>query len=321
MFLTLLPFVSMGVGLIIGFQKLSDKVYKAFDIASTIALILLMFVIGGNVGTSKEVIAEIGVVGINCIVTCLCAVFGSVFLCLLIEKTIVPLGKYQAMLHEESEENAALADAENSSKKRKIDPILVIIIVSVFMGIFVCYEWMPQSMTWTLTYALWISLIVLYTSVGVGMGQQKSVFLYMKKVGFKILFFALGVLIGSMAGGALSTVITGMPLKYAVISTSGVGYYSLTGATMLSNFDAEGGVYGFMVNVFRDITTVSLLPLFAKMSKSAPMASGGAGCMDTMLVPITRAMGRELGLIALIVGVILTFAVPVILPILCGIMA
>ena len=112
-----------------------------------------------------------------------------------------------------------------------------------------------------------------------------------------------------------------MPLKYAVISTSGVGYYSLTGATMLSNFDAEGGVYGFMVNVFRDITTVSLLPLFAKMSKSAPMASGGAGCMDTMLVPITRAMGRELGLIALIVGVILTFAVPVILPILCGIMA
>ena len=33
----------------------------------------------------------------------------------------------------------------------------------------------------------------------------------MKKVGFRILFFAIGVLIGSMAGGALSTLITGMP--------------------------------------------------------------------------------------------------------------
>jgi uncharacterized membrane protein YbjE (DUF340 family) len=319
MFLTLLPFICMGTGLFIGFQKLSDKVYRAFDKCSTVALILLMFVIGGNVGTSREVIAEIGVVGINCIITCLCAVFGSVFLCLLIEKTIVPLGRYQELLHEESEENAALAQAEESENKRKIDPILIIIIVSVFVGIFVCYEWMPQTMTWTLTYALWISLIVLYTSVGVGMGQQKSVFLYMKKVGFKIVFFAVGVLLGSMAGGALSTFITGMPLKYAVISTSGVGYYSLTGATMLSTFGAEGGVYGFMVNVFRDITTVSLLPLFSRMSKSAPMASGAAGCMDTMLVPVTRAMGRELGLIALIVGVILTFAVPVLLPILCSI--
>ena len=174
MLFIIMPFACMGAGLLIGIQNLPDKAYKVIDKISTVALILLMFVIGGNVGTSKEVISQIGIVGLNCIITCLFAVFGSVFLCLLVEKTVVPLGKYQEMLHEESEENAALAEAEKAGKKSKIDPILIVIIVSVFAGIFICYEWMPPSMTWTLTYGLWISLIVLYTSVGVGMEPQNN---------------------------------------------------------------------------------------------------------------------------------------------------
>lgn len=88
---------------------------------------------------------------------------------------------------------------------------------------------------------------------------------------------------------------------------------------MLSAFGAEAGVYGFMINVFRDFFTVLLIPILMRVSKSAPIASGAAGNMDTMLIPVTRAVGRELGLVALIVGVIVTFGVPVILPILCGI--
>ena len=64
-----------------------------------------------------------------------------------------------------------------------------------------------------------------------------------------------------------------------------------------------------------------LLPILARVSKSAPIASGAAGNMDSMLVPVTKVVGRELGLAALIVGIILTFGVPVILPILCNLIA
>lgn len=38
--------------------------------------------------------------------------------------------------------------------------------------------------------------------------------------------------------------------------------------------------------------------------------------MDTMLIPITKFVGAELGLVTLITGIILTFSVPVLLPIL-----
>jgi uncharacterized membrane protein YbjE (DUF340 family) len=321
MFYTLMPFVCMGTGLLLGTRSLPERFYKTADLIATLSLILLMFVIGGNVGTNDQVISEIGVVGLRCIVTCFCAVMGSVAVCAIIEKFFVPLGKYQELL---SDDTAAVTEAEKEADSgHRVDPLLIIIIVSVFLGILVCYLLNRSGLPWLSVFldkALAVSLIVLYTSVGIGMGQQKSVFLYMKKVGFKVLLFVLGVFAGSILGGALSTLITGMPLNYAVISTSGVGYYSLTGATMLSRFGAEAGVYGFMVNVFRDIFTILLLPLYVRLNKSAAIASGGAGCMDTMLVPITRAAGREIGLIALIVGIVLTFGVPIMLPILCGIL-
>ena len=234
-------------------------------------------------------------------------------LCFLVEKTILPLEKYSEMQIDDKSENAVHSDTD----KKKTDPILILIPVCVIGGALGCYLFMPQEKVFLLDYSLWSSLVVLYTSVGIGMGQNKAVFGYMKKVGFKVIYLVLGVYLGSILGGAVSAWITGMPLNYALISASGAGYYSMTGATMLSVFGAEAGVYGFMVNVFRDFFTILLLPIFARISKSAPVASGGAGNMDTMLVPITRAVGRELGLIALIVGVAITFGVPVMLPILC----
>mgnify|MGYP003752918953 CR=1 FL=1 len=39
--------------------------------------------------------------------------------------------------------------------------------------------------------------------------------------------------------------------------------------------------------------------------------------MDTMLVPVTKFVGIELGLVALITGTILTFLVPLALSLLC----
>lgn len=117
MLATVMPFVCMGIGLLIGFQKLPQAVYKAVDWITTISLVILMITIGGNVGTNDEVIAEIGTVGLNCLATCLCAIAGSVLLCLLIEKTILPLEKYSQMQLDDAEGDARLsADAEVKKK-------------------------------------------------------------------------------------------------------------------------------------------------------------------------------------------------------------
>ena len=56
---------------------LADTITMAFSWVTNIALALLMVTIGGNVGTNKDIISQLGIVGLNCVVTCLFAVMAS----------------------------------------------------------------------------------------------------------------------------------------------------------------------------------------------------------------------------------------------------
>lgn len=89
---------------------------------------------------------------------------------------------------------------------------------------------------------------------------------------------------------------------------------------MTKMYGIETGTYGFVVNVMREFFTVLLLPLLIRISKGSPIAGGAAGNMDTMLMPITKFVGPELGLLTLVTGTILTFTVPFILPLLSSIL-
>ena len=175
------------------------------------------------------------------------------------------------------------------------------------MGYLVFSDIPPSLLDTVLT----VSLVFLYTGVGVSIGSNKEVFSYIRKLGLRIIFMPAAIFTGCIAGGFLSGLILGVPAEWSVLSAGGMGYYSLTGAFLTENFGIEAGTYGFIVNVSRDVFTVILLPLLSKVSKGSPIASGAAGCMDTMLVPVTKTVGPELGMVALISGSILTFVVPV----------
>ena len=157
---------------------------------------------------------------------------------------------------------------------------------------------------------------MLYIGVGIFLGSNLKVLKYVKEIGIKILLIPLVIVIGSILGGAIAGKILGIPVNISVISAGGMGYYSLTGAFMTSKFGIEAGTYGFIVNIMREFFTVLFLPILIKISKGSAIASGGAGNMDTMLMPVTKFVGAELGLVTLITGIILTFFVPIILPIL-----
>jgi uncharacterized membrane protein YbjE (DUF340 family) len=108
--------------------------------------------------------------------------------------------------------------------------------------------------------------------------------------------------------------ILGVDMCWSVTASSTMGYYSLPGAFMTEAYGVEAGIYGFMVNIFRDIVTVTAMPLIKRISKGAPIASGAGGCMDSMFIPVTRAVGPELGIAGLISGTIITIFVPFWLP-------
>ena len=311
---TLIPFICLAFGAAINWRGLPATVLKAFDIATNAALILLMAVIGLNIGTSPQVMGNLGAIGLSCLIISLSAIIGSVILVRLAEATVMPLEKIRLQL---AEENAYTADEQ---PKTGFSPLIILMPACIVIGIIAGYFWLQDMSRSILDTALTVSLIFLYTGVGVSLGENKEVFQYIKRLGARILFMPAAIFAGCIAGGFISGLLLHLPYSYSVISASGMGYYSLTGAFMTETFGIEAGTYGFIVNVSRDVFTVALLPLLSKISKGSPIASGAAGCMDTMLVPVTRAVGPELGMVALISGTILTFVVPVWLPVIGAIL-
>lgn len=315
---TLIPFICLAFGAAINWRGLPAPMLKAFDIATNAALIMLMAVIGLNIGISPQVMGNLGTIGLNCLIISLAAIAGSVLLVRFAEATVMPLEKIRLQLAEENAHNAGENASDTSAESQtesSFSPLIILMPACIVIGIIAGYFWLQDMSRSILDTVLTVSLIFLYTGVGVSLGENKEVFQYMKRLGARVLFMPAAIFAGCIIGGFISGLLLGLPLSYSVISASGMGYYSLTGAFMTESFGIEAGTYGFIVNVSRDVFTVALLPLLSKISKGSPIASGAAGCMDTMLVPVTRAVGPELGMVALISGTILTFVVPVWLPV------
>ncbi len=314
-----IPFVCLALGAAINWRGLPAPALRWADRITSLALYMLMVVIGINIGTSREVMGNLDRIGLNCFLISLSAVFCSVLVVFLLEKTVMPLEKIRLQLHmEKGETPLQIAAAEEG--RSGFSPLVIIMPGCIAIGIAGGYFLLRDIDKGLLDNLLTASLVCLYTGVGVSLAENKSVFSYIRRLRFRVLFMPVGIFAGCLLGGLGAWMVLDVPVSWSALSASGMGYYSLTGAAMTESFGIEAGTYGFIVNILRDVLTVALLPVLIKVSKGSPIASGAAGCMDSMLVPVSRFVGPELSMVALISGTILTFVVPVWLPVGVGLM-
>lgn len=309
------PFLCLGIGLIVGLQNVITPFLKIVDWVTNIALVVLMLSIGANIGINDLLISNLPRIGFNCVIISLLTIVFSIFFSVLLEKTILPLEEVRKKLSVEKININGEIDL-SKEEREKISPLIWLMPVSIIIGTLFGHFIIPQHFISVLDYSLIISLIVLYIGVGISLGSNRMVFKYIKLLGWKIIFLSVTIFIGSIVGGILSGIILHLPMHISVMSASGMSYYSLTGAYMSQVYGVAVGTYGFMVNVMREFITILLLPFIIKISKGSPIASGASGNMDTMLIPVTKFVGPELGVVTLVTGTILTFAVPFILPML-----
>lgn len=311
--MTWIPFLSLFLGFILGGQKLSKFSLKIIDKGITLTLILLMFIIGASIGINSEVMSKLVIVWFKCAILALLAIAFSVLFIYIVEKTVLPLKeiKEKMNLNRLNIHNKVTIQEEKGGSH-----LIWIMPVSILQGIIVGVFILPSDSALVISKVLTFTLVILYIGVGISLGSNRSVFKYLKMLGWKIIFISIAILLGSLVGGIIGGKILNLPYSISVMSVSGMSYYSITGAFMTNAYGIEAGTYGFVVNVMREFFTVLTLPLLTKISSGSPIAGGAAGNMDVMLAPITKFIGAELGLLALITGTILTFLVPFILPLL-----
>ena len=311
--MTWMPFICLAIGLFFGMKDLPQRILKGIDSVINFALVVLMLTIGFHIGVNDSVVSKIPSIGFHCVVISLSAILFSVAFTVLAEKTVLPLDALRKQLFSENM-NIRLEVNLSEDEKKKTSPLIWIMPGCIIAGVIFGYFFMPDFFKPMLGYLLTGSLVVLYVSVGISLGSNRKVFRYIRILGFKVVYLSIAIFTGSVVGGFLSGLALGLPLHTSVMSACGMSYYSITGAYMTQVYGIGAGTYGFIVNVMREFFTVLLLPFLIKISNGSPIASGAAGNMDTMLVPVTKFVGIELGLVTLITGTILTFAVPFLLP-------
>ena len=98
--------------------------------------------------------------------------------------------------------------------------ILIALVLGIGAGVV-----MPENVSGFLDTASSYMLLILLFSVGIDMGVNREVFGQIRRMGLRILVIPLGVILGSLAGGAVCAMILRMDVKEGLAITSGLGWY------------------------------------------------------------------------------------------------
>ena len=201
------PFICLALGAAINWRGLPQPVLKASDGLMNLALIVLMAVIGINIGISEEVMENLGRIGFNCLTISFTAIWCAVGLVVLCEKTVMPLEKIRLQVAAEARQNptAPLPDTSaDEGSPSGFSPLILVMPGFIIAGILVGWLVLNDMETEWVDTVLTVSLIFLYTGVGVSLASNKSVFGYIRRLGLRILWMPLAIFCGCLLGGLVS---------------------------------------------------------------------------------------------------------------------
>ena len=144
----------------------------------------------------------------------------------------------------------------------------------------------------------------------IDIAKAKPEFEKIRKIGFRIVVLPVLVALGSLLGGFAAGLILQISLGGAIAVSSGYGWYTLSGPMMGQMLGVKWGTLGFTANFFRELITITTIPVMVKFDRYAPVASGGGTTMDTTLGVIVRYCGKDTLIIAFSNGLILSIIAP-----------
>lgn len=185
------------------------------------------------------------------------------------------------------------------------------LIVGILFGHFI----FPQSVIASSDLFITWSMRVLVFSVGIDLGSNKTILRKMREYSLKILLIPVGIIVGSIIGGAVVSVFIDLTVNEATAITAGLGWYSLAGIILKDIGNAQLGTTAFLCNMFREIFSFLLIPILAsKVNFLTALAPGGVTTMDTTISVVSKSTNQEVTIIGLISGIVCTIAIPILIP-------
>lgn len=209
-----------------------------------------------------------------------------------------------------AEASATEGEGPPSSAMRTAALLLFLLVLGVSSGLLAerwAALWMPLRD---------LPLLFLLFVIGVDLGRQRrEVARQLRRSGPMLLVAPLSLL-GSVLGALAVAPLLPHDSAALLAGAVGSGFYSLTGPLVASlDGPASGGVV-FLGNLLRELGAMILIPVLARagVSAQASAAFGGATAMDSSLPFLVRAYGAEGAAAGLATGILLSIAVPFLVP-------
>ncbi len=158
------------------------------------------------------------------------------------------------------------------------------------------------------------ALYILMFAVGISVGTNKQVFRKLKEYHVKIIIIPFGIIIGSIFGGIVCSIVLKMPLNESLSIASGLGWYSLSGVLLTNLGGAQLGTLAFLSNIMRELFSFLSIPFVAKhFNKYTAIAPAAATSEDTTLPMLIKYTSADVAVMAVINGVICSAVVPILI--------
>lgn len=156
------------------------------------------------------------------------------------------------------------------------------------------------------------ALCALLLCVGIGIGSDRNIVTKFKSLDVRMALLPLGTALGTFAGSlVVSFILSGRSPLDCLAVGSGFGYYSLSSIFITEYKGAELGTIALLTNIIREMVTLLLSPVLAKVfGPLAPISSGGVTSMDTTLPIIMVSSGEQYSAVSIFHGFILDFSIP-----------
>ena len=158
------------------------------------------------------------------------------------------------------------------------------------------------------------ALYILMFAVGISVGTNKQVFRKLKEYHIKIVIIPFGIIVGSIVGGFICSILLKKPLNESLSIASGLGWYSLSGVLLTNLGGAQLGTLAFLSNIMRELFSFLSIPFVAKhFNKYTAIAPAAATSEDTTLPMIMKYTSADVAVMAVINGVICSAFGPVLI--------
>ena len=294
------------------------------------ALIILVLVMGMRMGSNEEVIANLSTIGISAFLMTVVIMACSI-LAIWLARQAMGIDKFGRMktagenVLGDGKAAAVSASAEQEGTEGS-NSTTIAIVGAVAAGMALGYliirrifEGNMEQFDSLAGLAIKIGLCLLLVFIGLDLGMDGTVVDNFKKVGLRILVFPAVVIIGTLAGAAACSLFMEFSLKECLAIGAGFGWYTLAPGIIMENGYVTASAVAFLHNVMRELFSIIFIPVVAKkIGFIETTGMPGAAAMDVCLPIVEKSTRSDIAVYSFVSGVILSTAVPIMVPLIIG---